>query len=165
MCFIMDTNCLIDLNMNFPTDVFLGLWDDINDSIEQKELISIQEVYSELKSKPINDFWTEIDLNNEQKFFRELIHGEIGEFYKIEELPIFEKVIIKNGENWSLKKEWSQGTAVADPFLICHSLKHGSTIVTQENQRSQLNIPHVCKELNIECINLIQFFKQNGWKY
>lgn len=165
MCFLMDTNCLIDLIRNFPTDVFMGLWEDINNSINQKELLSIKDVKSELKSKDIHEFWSDIDTQNENNFFRDLINGEVDHFHKIEELPIFEKVIIKNKEEWSLKKEWSYGTSVADPFLICYSLEHDSTIVTQENQKSQLNIPHVCRELDVECINLNQFFKQNEWKY
>ncbi|NMO09499.1 DUF4411 family protein [Methanobacterium subterraneum] len=161
----MDTNCLIDLRTIFITDVFLGLWDDINELIRQRELFSIQEVNSELISKPNRDFWAEIDLNHGKTFFRDLIHDETDQFYKIEALPIYEKIIIKNEEEWSLKKEWSEGTAVADPFLICHSLTHGSIIVTQESQKNKLNIPRVCKELGIECLNLVQFFQKNGWKY
>ena len=91
--------------------------------------------------------------------------GEEKNFSEIEKLSIFEKVIIKNNQEWSLKKEWSFGKSIADPLLICYGLEHNSTIVTQESQRSQLNILHVCKELGIECINLNQFFIKNKLKY
>lgn len=166
MCFIMDTNSLIDLKTLFPTDVFIGLWDDINDIISQDELFSIQEVYSELKSEPNKGFWTDIHVNHGNTFFRELVNDETDQFYQIEALPMYEKVVTKHGGDWSLKKEWSEGTAVADPFLICHSLTHGSTIVTQESQKdNKLNIFSVCKELNIECLNLVQFFRKNSWNY
>lgn len=164
MCYLIDTNCLIELKNNFPTDVFVGLWDDIDNFILQEELVTIEEVHSELKNKTQNDFWSNIHIKNGNKFFKEL-NGEEQNFSRIEELSIFDKVILKNNEEWSLKSEWSFGKSVADPFLICYSLAHDTTIVTQESQRSQLNIPHVCKELNIECINLNQYFKQNRLRY
>jgi hypothetical protein len=49
---------------------------------------------------------------------------------------------------------------VADPFLLCHALKHNSTIVTTESHIKQYNIPHVCRELNVNCIGIREFFKE-----
>ncbi|MDR3290706.1 MAG: DUF4411 family protein [Methanobrevibacter sp.] len=48
---------------------------------------------------------------------------------------------------------------------MCHGLKHDSTIVTTESPKKQLNIPHVCKKLNVKCICIREFFKENNLQF
>jgi hypothetical protein len=54
---------------------------------------------------------------------------------------------------------------MSDPFLICYGLANDYIVLTEENQRSELRIPHVCRELGVECLNIGQFFEHNGWRF
>ena len=167
--YVLDTNVLLALqNHYFPT-IFISLWEDINKLIEQNKIISIVKVQEEIASLEHKIFWDNINQNHNFNFYRELVSGEEQELVKIEKLEIYSKIIIKNkhGTNveWSLQKEWGEGVAIADPLLICHALKHGSTIVTTESPKNQLNIPHVCKELNVKCIGIKKFFIENELQF
>ncbi|MDR0912238.1 MAG: DUF4411 family protein [Methanobrevibacter sp.] len=167
--YVLDTNVLLSLQNHYFADVFVGLWIEINSLIEDNMLISIKEVQREVTSKEHKQFWDKINENHDYKFYKELDNGEIEEWFKIEELDIYHKIIIRNkkdkNEEWSLQKEWSQGEAIADPLLICHGLKHNSTVVTTESPKKQYNIPHVCKKLSINCIGIREFFKENNLKF
>ena len=70
-------------------------------------------------------------------------------------------------------------TAAADPFVIALAVELGSDpqktlfqtvkgriIVTEEKLRgNKVKIPFVCKDYNIECINIIEMCRVEGWKF
>ena len=70
-------------------------------------------------------------------------------------------------------------TAAADPFVIALAVEMGSTtqqtllhtakgriIVTEEKLRgNKVKIPFVCKDYDIECINIIEMCRVEGWKF
>ncbi|MDQ7139981.1 DUF4411 family protein [Staphylococcus simulans] len=58
---------------------------------------------------------------------------------------------------------------MADPWLIAIAKREGYTIMTNENRNVNLStsqpskapkIPDICDDLNIECIDMNQFFKE-----
>lgn len=57
----------------------------------------------------------------------------------------------------------------ADPFLIALAKTTGWTVVTSELPRTspggRPKVPDVCKSRGVECISLIEFFRERGWKY
>jgi len=64
----------------------------------------------------------------------------------------------------------------ADPWLISLVVKkldeekeilfkNQYIVVTEESQIRNNRIPAVCKQMNIECINLINMFEKEGWKF
>lgn len=168
--YVMDTNTLLALQNHYFPDVFINVWVDINNLIGQNEVISIKEVQEEITSREHKIYWDNIHLEHGKNFYQDLVNGEESEMRKIEELEIYHKIIIKTNNRgrereWSLQKEWGEGEAVADPLLICHGLKHGTTIVTTESPNKQLNIPHVCKELDVDCIGIREFFKENNLRF
>ncbi|MFP4558237.1 MAG: DUF4411 family protein [Archaeoglobaceae archaeon] len=38
-------------------------------------------------------------------------------------------------------------------------------VVTEESQLRRSRIPFVCNEYQIKCVNVIQLFKEEGWKF
>ena len=64
---------------------------------------------------------------------------------------------------------------VADPWLIALALekeeqqklfKEVKIVVTEEKIKpNKVNIPFVCRELGIECINIIGLMRKEGWKW
>lgn len=168
--YLLDTNVLLYLQNHYYPSTFISVWDSLNELIEDRSIISIKEVQREITSEQHKEFWNNINEMHNYNFYEELTNGEENFFHEIRELEIYEKIILKNkstGEKykWSLKKEWEEGKAVADPLLICHALCNHSVIVTTESPRKQYNIPHVCEKLNLECIGVEELFKRNDLRF
>jgi hypothetical protein len=54
-----------------------------------------------------------------------------------------------------------------DPWVIALARSRGLTVVTAEKATGSLakpKIPDVCKDLAIPCIEVIEFFRRQGWK-
>ena len=55
-----------------------------------------------------------------------------------------------------------------DPWVIALAKSRGLTVVTAEKASGNLTkpkIPDVCKDLGISCIEIIDFFRTQGWKW
>jgi hypothetical protein len=157
--YIIDTSSLIELQ-RLPRDIFVTLWDDIENLIQKEILISTEEVLEELKKK--DDYISQWAKNN-KKMFKKLTQEQIIEVKNI--LNIFPKLIDINRE-----------TPQADPFIIALALYEepqkpiistNRIIITNEKiSRGQISkIPNVCVHFNIKCIDLFDFFREMKWKY
>jgi len=54
-----------------------------------------------------------------------------------------------------------------DPWVIALAKSRGFAVVTGEKPTGSLvrpKIPDVCKDLNLPCIGIIDFFRRQGWK-
>jgi hypothetical protein len=104
----------------------------------------LKEVQNEL-SKKDKEFWMKFhELTG--NFFIEATDDEMNNFEMLKEFKVYDE-------------DWSYGESSAAPILICVSIHNNYTIITQENQRSEMRIPFVCKRLGINCLNLNQFFE------
>ncbi|MDR0912665.1 MAG: DUF4411 family protein [Methanobrevibacter sp.] len=149
MCFIIDTDSSIHLKRNYSPKVFVSLWDNLEEMIANKELISLKEVQEEL-SRNDREFWT--GFHDRFDFFIEATNEEIDRFKELEGFKVYDTL-------------WCDGESLADPLLICMALHNEYTIITQENQRSEMRIPFVCSNLGVKCLNTNQFFENQNWKF
>jgi hypothetical protein len=54
-----------------------------------------------------------------------------------------------------------------DPWVIAVARSRALTVVTGEKSTGNLlrpKIPDVCKDLNIPCIEIVDFFRKQGWR-
>lgn len=167
MVFVLDTNVLIEFNRRYYPEIFPSFWKKLYGLIDSEKVISLKESQMELKeSSDARKFWNQIHQNANGNFFRELEEDETEEMYKIWDLDIASEKFKIKGNFTTLLKEWGDyNTIIADPLLICHGLHHKSTIVTDENVNKGHNIPHVCYELDVECIGLKDFLLNNNFKF
>ena len=166
MQYVFDSNILIDIYQNYYPEVFESVWEKIEELISNEIMVSIVEVREELKSKNIRDQWLKINNNCNGLLFRELVSGEEECIPLIEDLPIYREEFHKKKIITTLEKEWGDyATVIADPWLIAYGWKHNVTVVTNESPKKKYNIPHVCDELNVNHINLKEFFKENNIKF
>jgi len=53
----------------------------------------------------------------------------------------------------------------ADPFLVAYAKAHNHTIITHEvlepNRLNKVKIPNVCKALNVPCVRVWEWLRQN----
>lgn len=157
MKYIFDTASLSVIFKHYYFDRFPTFWEKFNNSILNKEILSVREVKKEIEEKKWdinleiwvkknNDFF--IDPNNEEMLF-------ITQIYTIKHFQ-------QNLERDKLLK----GGSFADPFIISKAKIINGTVVTQEKFRDNaVKIPNICKHFNINCTDLEGFLIEKDWKF
>ena len=57
--------------------------------------------------------------------------------------------------------------SVCDPWVIALAMARGLTVVTAEKTSGNLKkpkIPDVCKDLHVPCLEVVEFFRMQGWR-
>jgi hypothetical protein len=158
--YIIDSCSLIDLNRHNPIDVFPSLWGKISILIDSEMMISHIEVFNEITQK--DDTLTNW-LKKHKKMFKEFSQKQ-AEIVKeiLKQYPSFVKKDTSfDADPWliALAKEVQD-----DPQKTLFNVKR--LIVTEESLAgNKVKIPFVCKSFGIECINRIEMFRQEGWKF
>jgi tetrahydromethanopterin S-methyltransferase subunit A len=161
--YVIDSSSLIELNRRYPIDVFPTLWKNVEKLIEKGFLISHKEVLKEIS---IMDDSLKNWAKKQKKFFKELDEKQ---------MEIVRQILAKYPSLAKCDNE----TAAADPFVIALAVEMGSDpqktlsqtvkgriIVTEEKLRgNKVKIPFVCKDYDIECINIIEMCRVEGWKF
>jgi hypothetical protein len=149
--YVFDTGPIIELK-SYYSDVFITLWENL-DILFQQDILSSSEVYRELDKR-----------DDDAK--------AIGDKYKfifkkpeLEELSYVKKILENHTELIKVKNILG-GMPVADPFVIAQAICNRSILVTSELYKpNSHNIPNICKEYEIECINLKGLFIKEGWTF
>jgi len=149
----IDTSALLDGWLRYyPPDTFGSLWDRLDELIASGSLRATEEVRFELEKKDDDvlawasereDLFVELD---EQ--IQWVVSGLLDEFPKL--------------------LDTRANRSAADPFVIALATLNECAVVTGEHATGKLdrpNIPDVCKEWDIECINLLTLFRREGWRF
>ena len=149
--YTIDTNVFIDLQRNYPRDIFPSVWESIEALVDQAEACICGEVLEEAKRG--NDGLFEY-LRDYDGFACETTEEEL-------------KVVAAIGV---LYPDWvRQEQNAADPFVIAHASVQGRTIVTQENGAkagpSNPKIPNVAAGMGVTSLRLFDFVRAQGWTF
>lgn len=142
---------MIQLRRAYDYEVFPAVWDKVGDMADSGLLLSIEDVYEELKAQDDLVFdWAK----KHSKMF----------------LPLDKDIQSKASQILSthpglvdLKKRKSG----ADPFVIATGLVHSCAIVTEEVRSmnpARPKIPDVCKAYRLECIRLLEMLRNEHLK-
>jgi len=158
--YIIDSCSLIELNRHNPLDVFPSLWKKIESLINSELLVSHKEVFNEISQQ--DDQLLEWAKKN-KKMFKGVTDKQVQIVKDIlSKYPSLIKIERKfDADPWiiALAKEMKE-----DPQRKLHQVKR--LIVTEESLKgNKVKIPFVCKEFDIECINRIEMFREEGWKF
>lgn len=144
--YVIDTCSLLELRRHYPKDVFPGVWDKVGELAENGIIISVEDVYEELKVQDGEVL--------------EWANEHIEMFKPLDELIQFKaREILRDYSNLINLKQRKSG---ADPFLIATALLFSCSIVTEENPTRRpdlLKIPDVCKANGIDCITLLNMLR------
>lgn len=158
--YCIDTSSLIEMKDKYPQDTFPSVWQKMDKLYTEGRLIAPSEVRKEIEQGDDElKRWTK----GKRKMF---IKPNEPQFVIVSEIlkkyPFLAKPE-KTGPN-------------ADPWLIALAIeKNGEErkrlfpnkyiVVTEESKTRNDRIPAVCKNYGIECINLIELFRKEGWKF
>lgn len=148
-CF--DTNCFIEpWNKFYSYKSHQSYWDDfILPNILSGNIFTLEEVFLEIKKK--DDDLLAWFKRNKLDIGEVLVETSVDLTSRVRELLTIYPKLSDN----------TRGRSIADPFLIEHAKKSGSSVVTLEGfSKKGLDrpkIPDVCKAENVPCITLYQY--------
>ena len=160
--YCIDTSSLIEMKDRYPIDVFVDLLPKMESLIEDGRLIAPIEVKREIER---GDDELKRWIKGKRKLF---VRPDMRQIKKVKQILKDYPFLAKSGE---------VAASNADPWLIAlaivrneeeqeklfSDIKH--IVVTEESQIGPNKIPAVCRNYNIECINLLEFFRRVGWKF
>lgn len=152
--YIADTSALIDLKDKYPMDIFEGLWKELEKLCKFKRFIAPEEVRKEIRDDGLIKWLRKSDML--------FISPDSEQVEKVKEILSKYSFLAKE-----------EGKANADPWLIALAIvrvrsqlfKGKHVILTQESKTKANRIPAVAKEYGIECYDLIELFRSEGWKF
>lgn len=153
MPFSLDTSGILDAWVRFyPPDVFPTIWSQMDESAKKGEIFVVEEVLRELEKKD--------DGIHKWVKQREAIVVPIDD--EVQKRVV--EIMFKYGRLVDTKKNRSVG----DPWVVALALVRGLTVVTGEKASGNLakpKIPDVCKDLSLSCIEMVDFFRKQGWRW
>jgi Domain of unknown function (DUF4411) len=157
--YCIDTSGLTFLWRDFyPPDVFPSLWNDIETCINDRRLISPDEVLEELKTGGDSLYdWAKA---KPDLFVRHdtAIQGIVSD------------ILAHPEHSKLLYSKHATSLVVADPFVIAAAQVHGCSVVSNESfmftpSPNKTKIPNVCADRGIEHLSVLEFIKEQGWSY
>lgn len=153
--YCIDTSSLIQgWRRDYPPDIFHSLWEQLDQLIKQDRLFSSIEVLLELERGGDDIFeWAKE---------RKQIFLEADEEVQSTLTSIVDKFP-------SFIPDDSHDGIWADAYLIALTQTKNWVLITGEKPvgpgSKRLRIPNVCQILDVECINLLQLIRREGWHF
>jgi hypothetical protein len=151
--FSLDTSGLLDAWVrHYPPDVFPTIWTELDASSKRGEILVIDEVLRELERKDDEIY----------KWVKQRGEMIVPIDQQIQATVV--RIMASHGRLVDSRKHRS----VCDPWVIGLAQTRGLTVVTAEKATGSIarpKIPDVCLALGVPCIGLVEFFRQQGWRW
>lgn len=156
MIYIFDTSSFREISHFYPKR-FPSLWKYFQDLVDSEKVLSVKEVFKEIRDGGESHIDAQWAINN-KKIFKEPNEEEarfIMEIFKVEHFQqsLERKKLLKGGH-------------FADPFIIASAKINNGTVVTQERlKENAVRIPNICKKFGVECIDVEKFMEIEQWEF
>lgn len=147
--YIIDASSIFSQKPNEPhrRTVYRSQWENIDDYIKLKIVVTCSEIKEEIKDNDIKKWLAEqqcviLDVDDEiQRSVRRIVtqHPKLVDFGKVK----------------------SSG----DAFLIATAMKYNLTVITEENKEKLNKIPNICEYYSIPCVNITELCEAEDWKF
>ncbi len=147
----LDASSLIEAHHIYPRTNFPSLWDELetlarNDRLKMPEL-----VFDEVKDEEIKEWYEEKQLKSKIRVAIDLLDQNKAK-------ALIQKLVNPD-----------TGESGGDPWVIAlaQDLPNGIVVTQEKASRNEdkPKIPNVCGDLGIECINLLELIKKEGWEF
>jgi hypothetical protein len=137
---------------HYPPDVFKTIWADMDSAAKNSQIFVIEEVLRELERKDDGIYkWVK-----QRDFMVVQIDVDVQKQLK-HIMSKYERLV-----------DTKKNRSGCDPWVIALARARGLTVVTGEKASGKLHkpkIPDVCKDLGVPCIEIVDFFRQQGWRW
>jgi len=149
----------------YPRDVFPQLWEKVETLVENEQLFICQEAFEEMSGGQSTSV---ANKSNEDKLisWMEEMKSKNASFVRKTNENI-QRCAEKISSDYPMLIDQNRPKD-ADPYIIAHAQISNAVVVTQEllpkkptaNPKFMGKIPDVCKHLNIECVDLVDFMRK-----
>jgi hypothetical protein len=165
--YIIDTSSFIAIEPEkYPPDIYVGMWKDLENLIKKRRMISHIQVLEELKEyegkKDEILKWAE----NHKDVFVSITPQQIQLVREIINTNDF-KALIDTTKPTGDTDAFIIALAMEEPFqMTLPPLTPQRIVVCEEKLHgNRIRIPFVCRHFNIECIDIFEMFRREGWKW
>lgn len=154
MKYSIDTSAVLEAwRRRYPPDVFPAVWARLEGVIDKGVVGASEEVLLEIQKR-------DDEVHAWAKERKDKLFVPIDE----EQQRHVSAILAKHERLVDTRKNRS----AADPFVIALAITKGSAVVTAEGatgKPEKPNIPDVCSALGVRSINLLEFFREQGWRF
>jgi rRNA maturation endonuclease Nob1 len=158
--YIIDTSSLVKLNRNNPIDVFPSIWEKLKFLADNNRLISPKEVFNEIQQ---NDDMLSKWAKKQKTMFKEPTKRQI-ELVKdiLRDFPALLDTERKfDADSWVIALAIEMSSSFQKTLFTIKRI-----VVTEEKLRGEkVRIPFVCNQRTVECIDIVEMFRTEGWKF
>jgi len=158
--YVMDTSSLIKMKEQYPRATFPSVWRKLEDLCKSGRLIAPLEVLKEIEEG-----------DDELKVWAKKVKNIFIKPDK-RQTEIVKDILSKHSY---LAKPQKTGPN-ADPWIIALAIRENEKtqqtlfpnvyiVVTEESKTKPQKIPGVCRDYGIDCINILELFEREGWKF
>ena len=158
MTYVVDTSSFIDLFQYYDRGVFPSLWQEFEELVDRRMLVSVIQVKEELRREKHGDqaskwVW--------QPSVRELFTSPT-----VEEMVFLRSELASSKFRDAVPQHLRSTNEKADIYLIARARVSGGIVVTEERYKPQgTKIPTICKDFNIDCMNLLGMMQRENWRF
>jgi hypothetical protein len=150
--FCFDTSALLDAWVrHYPPDVFPTIWERMDQAARAGEIFVIEEVVTELKRKDDGIYkWVE-----ERESMIVSIETDI------------QSCLVEIMKKYPRLVDTKKNRSGCDPWVIALARVRGLSVVSAEKASGSLikpKIPDVCKDLTVPYVEVVDFFRKQGWR-
>ena len=154
MKYSLDTSALLEAwRRRYPPDVFPAVWKRLDGVIDEGIVGATEEVLLEIEKKDDEvHVWAK---ERKAKLF-------IG--IDEEQQRLVSTILAKHERLVDTRR----GRSGADPFVIALAMARECAVVTAEpatGKPERPNIPDVCSSMDVRSLNLLEFFREQGWQF
>lgn len=152
MPFCFDTSAILDAWVrHYPPDVFLTIWERMDQAAKSGEIFVIDEVVAELKRKDDGIY--------------EWIAKRESMIVSIE--TDIQARLVEIMAKYPRLVDTKKNRSGCDPWVIALAQARGHSVVSAEKASGSLikpKIPDVCKDLTVPYVEVVDFFRKQGWR-
>jgi Domain of unknown function (DUF4411) len=152
MPFCFDTSAILDAWVrHYPPDVFATIWERMDQAARAGQIFVIDEVVAELKRK--------------EDGIHKWIEDRESMIVSIE--TDVQNCLVKIMAKYSRLVDTKKNRSGCDPWVIALAQARGFSVVTAEKASGSLikpKIPDVCKDLAVPYVEVVDFFRKQGWR-
>lgn len=154
MRYSIDTSAILDAwRRRYPPDVFPAVWQRLEEVIEKGELAASAEVLVEIEKR-------DDEVHKWAKAHKATLFVPIDE----EQQRHVSAILVEHERLVDTRRNRSG----ADPFVIALAMSRGCAVLTAEaatGKTEKPNIPDVCQAMGVRVINLLELFREQGWRF
>lgn len=158
--YVIDTSSLVELNKHNPIDIYPSVWNKMEELVKKGRLVAPREVLFEIElmDDQLKDWSRE-----QNKMFVEPADRQI---------EIVKEILRKYPSLIDINRKYD-----ADPWVIALTVEMVTDpqrtlteikriVVTEEKIRgNRIRIPLICKDYNVEFLDIIGMFREEGWRF